>query len=267
VSTPDGTNGQCRFRSAASYYLAGRPPYAALLIHRVAGLVGLGPADAVLDLGCGPGQLARSFAPLVREVVAMDPEPEMLRVAVEASAGYATIRFMRGGSDDLAPSFGKFRLVTMGRSFHWMDRAATLLRLNELVEPNGAVALFNTDAAAVPENAWTERYSAVRRRYAGDYTERRQLRGETWMRHEGVLLASPFSCVEGCCVFERREIEATSLVDRALSMSSTSPERLGEQAAALKHEIDALIGEIAPNGRLTEVVESSALIARRPSES
>jgi SAM-dependent methyltransferase len=232
----------------------------------VAGVVGLGPAHSVLDLGCGPGQLARGFAPLAGAVVAMDPEPEMLRVAENASAGFTTIRFVRGGSESLDPGLGRFRLVTMGRSFHWMDRAATLRQFDTLIEPGGAVALFSTDAPPVPENAWMERYSEIRRRYAGDQPERRQRRGEAWMRHEGVLLASPFRCVEGFCVFERREIAARSRIDRAFSMSSTSPERLGRRAAALQQEIEALIAAIVPDGTLAEVVQSSALVARRPGE-
>jgi SAM-dependent methyltransferase len=266
MPTPDPTDGQQRFRSTVGHYLNGRPPYADRLIRRVAGLVGLGPAHSVLDLGCGPGQLARGFAPLAGAVVAMDPEPEMLRVAADASAGFTTVSFVRGGSEALVPMLGRFRLVTMGRSFHWMDRAATLCRLDALIEPGGAVALFSTDAPPVPENAWTESYSEIRRRYAGDRAERRRQRSEGWMRHEGVLLASPFCCVEGFCVFERRTIVAKSLVDRAFSMSSTSPERLGAQAAALQLEIEALIAAIAPDGTLVEVVQSSALVARRPDE-
>ena len=77
-----------RFRTAAKHYLAGRPAYAPRLIERVARGVGLGAEDRVLDLGCGPGMLAGAFAPLVREVVAVDPEPEMLRIA-EAQVGGA----------------------------------------------------------------------------------------------------------------------------------------------------------------------------------
>jgi len=263
---PMPAEGQRRFRSTVTHYLTGRPPYAPLLIRRVAALTGLGPAHAVLDLGCGPGQLARGFAPLAREVLAMDPEPEMLRAAADASAGLPAIRFALGGSGDLAPSLGQFRLVTIGRSFHWMDRAPTLRRLDALIEPGGAVALFHTGAALVPENAWMERFSALRGRYAGEDPERRQRRGEAWLRHEGVLLASAFSRIEGCFVLERREIEAASLIDRAFSMSSTAPARLGGQAAALQREIEALIAEIAPDGRLIEVVESSALIAQRPGD-
>src|SRR5262245_4898832 len=70
-----------RFRTAAQYYLRGRPPYAAGLIRRVVQLCGLDATHRVLDLGCGPGQLALAFAPFVGQVVGIDPEPEMLRIA------------------------------------------------------------------------------------------------------------------------------------------------------------------------------------------
>ena len=66
---------QRRFRSAAKYYLLGRPAYSSLLIRRVVELCALNTTHKILDLGSGPGQLAMAFAPFVREVTALDPEP------------------------------------------------------------------------------------------------------------------------------------------------------------------------------------------------
>lgn len=255
-----------RFRSTVLHYLVGRPPYAGLLIQRVAAMAGLGPDDRVLDLGCGPGQLARAFAPLAGEVVAMDPEPEMLRVAAEASAGVDAISFAGGGSADLPAGLGRFRLVVMGRSFHWMDRAATLRVLDGMIEPGGAVALFHTAHAAVPDNAWVARYNAVRRRYAEDDPDQPRHTAEAWVRHEAILLDSPFCRLEACSVFERRTVPAVSLIDRALSMGSTSRDRLGEKAEALVGELAALTAVVAVDGHLTEVIESIALIGRRPDD-
>ncbi len=84
------------------------------------------------------------------------------------------------------------------------------------------------------------------------------------MRHEAFLLDSAFCCVEASTVFTRRTVPASVLIDRARSMSTTSPERLGARVEALRDELTALIGTIAPDGTLTEVIESSALIGRRP---
>lgn len=251
------------FRGAAGHYLAGRPPYAGLLIRRVADLVGLARQHTVLDLGCGPGVLARAFAPLAGAVTAVDPEPDMLTAAAEYCAGVENVRVVRGSSNDLS-AVGRFRLVVMGRSFHWMDRTDTLRRLDSLIEPGGAVVHFHTHHADVPANAWTERFRNLRRRYSGDRPDGPQEHGERWVRHEAFMLASPFRCVEAHSVFEERTFDAETLVDRAFSMSSSSRARLDGRAEALERDVRALIREIAPDGRLTEVIESNALIGCRP---
>src|SRR5271165_1053766 len=84
-----------RFRTAARHYLAGRSAYSPRLIGHVAQLTGLATEDRVLDLGCGPGMLAGAFAPLAGEVVAMDPEPEMLRIAEKEFGRAGSISFVR----------------------------------------------------------------------------------------------------------------------------------------------------------------------------
>ena len=109
-------------------------------------LCALNDTHKILDLGCGPGQLAMAFAPFLREVTALDPEPEMLKIARKnASGGHFNLRFVLGGSDDLGPQLGRFQAATIGRAFHWMDRPATLKQLDAMLEPDGAVILFSID--------------------------------------------------------------------------------------------------------------------------
>jgi tRNA/tmRNA/rRNA uracil-C5-methylase (TrmA/RlmC/RlmD family) len=118
-----------RFQSTAEYYIQYRPRYPQALINAVAELLALDGRRRLLDLGCGPGFLALAFAPWFEAVVGMDPEPEMLAAAeAEARAAGITRALVLGGSEDLGPHLGRFRLVTMGRSFHWMDRDRTLVR-------------------------------------------------------------------------------------------------------------------------------------------
>ncbi len=157
--------GPKRYRSAAEHYEKGRAAYAPALIRRVTEVTGLGLQHRVLDLGCGPGPLARVFAPLVREVLAIDPSPEMLAEARVLAGQTANIRFVPGSSYELDPALGHFHLVVMGRSFHWMDRVDTLERLNRLIEPSGAVALFYDSAPAIPANAWRKTWKGIRERY------------------------------------------------------------------------------------------------------
>jgi SAM-dependent methyltransferase len=247
-----------RFRSAAAHYESGRAPYAPALIRRVAEVVGLDRRCRALDLGCGTGALARGFAPFVGEALAIDPSTEMLEAARALAGEAANIRFVAGSSYDLGSQLGQFRLVTMGRSFHWMDRAETLQRLDQLIEPAGAVALFDDRAPAVPANAWRQAWREIRDRYDADADSHR--RDPSWIRHEAVLLESPFSRLERFGIVERRALDVETLVRRTLSMSSTSPSRLGdEKTAEMVAELRAALKDVRE-----EIVETSALVARRP---
>jgi SAM-dependent methyltransferase len=255
-----------RFQSTATHYLAGRPPYAPALIAQVARRCGLRRTHRILDLGCGPAQLAIAFGRFVGSVVAIDPEPEMLKVARTASEEVAAhIEFIEASSTDLGPYLGSFRMVAIGRAFHWMDRADTLERLDTIIDTRGAVVLFHDNHLEVPENGWHREYRALLARYSDGDAGWERRRAPDWISHEAVLLSSPFHILERIGVIERRETAVDRLVDRAFSMSSTSPEKLGRKADDLAREIRLLMINHGEGGIVTEIVESHALIARRAS--
>jgi SAM-dependent methyltransferase len=257
---------QRRFRSAAPYYLSGRPPYSSLLVRRVVELCALNSTHRILDLGSGPGQLAMAFAPSVREVTALDPEPEMLVIGRRnASSGHFKIDFVQGSSYDLGPQFGRFQAATIGRAFHWMDRATTLNLLDVMIESDGAVVLFHDSHPEVPDNSWHGPYQEVIERYSADDVERQRLRSPEWLKNEAILLASPFHQMERISIVERRFTAVERFTDRALSFSITSRERLGAKAEDMSSEVRELMANFAVEGVVTEVVESTALIARRNS--
>jgi SAM-dependent methyltransferase len=251
-----------RFRSAAPHYFA-RTNYAPRLIRKVIAELGLDRGDRVMDLGCGSGLLAIAFAPFVREVVAIDPNAEMLAAGREAAHGHAgTIRFVAGSSNDLDARFGRFRLVTMGRSFHWMDRADTLKRLDGIVEPDGAVALFDVDTIKRGAGDWHARFGEILERHEQTKAE---WRSPDWVHHEAFLVDSAFTRIDGLSVVERVTFPAGQLVDRALSMSRTAPDALGPaKAAALAVDLQTLASEAAVDGMIGEILQSRVTIAQRP---
>ncbi|MFY9641574.1 MAG: methyltransferase domain-containing protein [Rhodomicrobium sp.] len=256
-----------RFAAAASHYLAGRPAYAERLILRIVQKLPLGAADAVMDLGCGPGQLAILFAPYVGSVLAIDPSAEMLEIARHAAGEAAKIRFKPGSSFDIGPELGTFKLVTIGRAFHWMDRSDTLQRLDGMVAKGGAVALFADSHPKHRANSWVEPYRQIIDGYAAVDVQRAKRHSADWPSNEEILLASPFAQLERWSVIERRTLPAAQLVERALSMSSINEARLGGGIKQLVHDIAELASRLSDGGSLTEVIETSALIARRAQES
>jgi hypothetical protein len=81
-----------------------------------------------------------------------------------------------------------------------------------------------------------------------------------------VLLASRFNQLERVSVIRELETPIERLLDRALSMSTTSPQRLGAEQEQLIETLRTALNEEATAGVITEVVESHALLAfrRRP---
>lgn len=252
-----------RFKDASRYYSTGRPTYPRQLAARVARAVGLSAGEGVLDLGTGPGFLAIDFAPLARAVTGVDPSPEMLEAAQEnARAARVEVRFVRGSSYELGPHLGRFKLVTIGRAFHWMDRAATLRSLDELVEPGGGVALFGESYPDVPANAWRKQFQEIVDGYSTDDPARPKIRASA--SNESVLLDSGFDQLERVSVLEPRRTPIERFVDRALSFASTWHGRPGSREQDLAGEIRAAIAPHADaEGKVGEVLEGHALIARR----
>jgi hypothetical protein len=152
---------------------------------------------------------------------------------------------------------GPFRLAVMGRSFHWMDRAATLVLLDRIV--TGGVALFHDAHPPVAENRWFEVLCDVQKRY-------RQSGGHQGghRRYEPFLFQSVFRQIDGLSVTVRQALSAEDILGRAFSMSATSPQRLGARREAFAEELSAALRELSPDGKFIEVAELVAVLARRP---
>lgn len=253
-----------RFRSTVPYYARYRLSYPAELIARVIDLVGLAPGSRVMDLGCGPGLLAIPFAKAGMRVVAVDPEPDMLEAGRAGASGAGVeVDFRQGSSFDL-PETGPLDLVTMGRSFHWMDRAETLRVLDRLIVQGGAIALFEDDHPRTAENAWLNAVRDVERIYGTDETGHRTARRSgDYRTHPSYLLDSAFSHLVRIGVYVRRTISADDIVGRAYSLSVLSPDKLGERAADFERDLRAALTEISAEGRFTEIAELAAIVAMR----
>ena len=256
-----------RFKSAVPFYERYRLGYPERLIRRVIALAGLRPGDRVLDLGTGPGFLAVPFAKAGMAVTAADPEPAMLDAAgAAAQTAGVELTLWQGGSYELTPEMGSFKLVTIGRAFHWMDRTATLQMLDKMVTPDGGVAFFHDAHPAVPENGWFKALHDISDRYTKDTQHAAERKHGGHRRYEPYLFASAFTRLDGLSVTSRDDITLDALVGRAFSMSSCAPEKLGERQPAFEADLRAALAPFATNGTVTEVAEMVALLARRPEE-
>jgi SAM-dependent methyltransferase len=254
-----------RFQTTVPYYARYRLGYPDALFARIVEIVGLKRGDSAMDLGCGPGLVAIPLGRAGLRVTAVDPEPNMVEAAKTAArAAGVSLDVRQGSSFDLPAGIGPFSLVTMGRSFHWMDRAATLKLLDELILPNGAIALLHDSHPRTAENRWRKLLRDMGNEYGRkDSPHVRETEQPDFRAHESYLLDSPFNRMESAGIFIRRELSADDIVGLAFSLSTTAPQKLGARMAAFESDLRGRLATLSPDGRFTEIAEAQAIIARR----
>ena len=179
----------------AIYYAKYRRGYPPAAVDAIVEAFGLGVDDLVIDLGCGTGQLTLPLAEHVTEAVGMDPEPEMLTEAArQAQAARVTnVTWVQGSSEALPGNIGRFKLVTMGRSFHWMNREQVLTVLEGMVDDDGGLVIANDSCLVRPTTQWQRAIEDIQNRFLPPETPTNSTNPATTPEpHEAILARSSF---------------------------------------------------------------------------
>jgi SAM-dependent methyltransferase len=244
-----------RFASTVAYYESARPPYGAAFFAAVALELGFDRSQRLLDVGAGPGILAIGFAPFCREVVGIDPEPGMVEAARAAAerAGVA-VRFVEGRFEDAVASLGAFEIVTIGRAIHWLDPEPARAALDRALARQGKVLVCGATSAKDGRNPWLEAFNAVRDRWKGDRPSR---------DHDTFFANGQFTRTGTIRVEGTYAIPVERLVERVLSMSTSSSERLGDELPAMKSAMREALAPFAADGMIEDIVEATAEVFER----
>jgi SAM-dependent methyltransferase len=247
-----------RFDSTVPFYARYREPYPASFFREVARREELDHGQRLIDIGCGPGLLAVGFAPYVKSCVGVDVETEMLEAArVEAARAGVHLDLIQARIEDLPVDIGLFQAVTIGRALHWFDREEALAVLERLVDRNGWIAICGTRNESAASQGWTGKFHDVRRAWSSDPDEARyRINLEDWFR------GSRFRKVEDIEVTVAHRVTIPDLIGRALSLSTTSPEVLGERRPAFEAAMKEALEPLSAAGLFEEQVTAIATILR-----
>lgn len=247
-----------RYDSTVPFYARYREPYPAAFFREVARREGLQGNERLIDIGCGPGLLAIGFAPYVQTCIGVDVETEMLEAArVEAARAGVHIELVQARIEDLPADIGAFQAVTIGRALHWFDRDEALAVLERIVADNGWIAICGTKAFGAAMQAWNGTFHDVRRAWSSDPDDSRyKVDFEEWFR------GSRFRIVEDVEVTESHAVTTSDLIGRALSMSTTSPEVLGERRPAFEAAMREALEPLSTDGTFQEKIKAVAMILR-----
>jgi len=132
------------FDGIAERYGASRPGYPAHVVDFVTATAGLAPGDAVLEVGCGTGQLTERLAGSGFRLTAIDIGPSMIAAARRRLTG-AEVCFQVTSFEDLAAADASFGLVIFSAAFHWIDPEVAFSKSARLLRPGGWLALLGAE--------------------------------------------------------------------------------------------------------------------------
>jgi SAM-dependent methyltransferase len=127
------------FGTAAVAYAEHRPDYTEAAVRWA--LEGA-PGRRVLDLGAGTGKLTAGLLALGVEVVAVEPDSEMLG---ELRRALPDVRALPGGAEAIPLPDGSVDAVVAGNAMHWFEMDVAGPEIARVLAPGGTLAgLWNT---------------------------------------------------------------------------------------------------------------------------
>jgi ubiquinone/menaquinone biosynthesis C-methylase UbiE len=143
-----------QFTAQAPRYAEAEPINDAALPRLLVDASGVGAADRVLDVACGPGVVTCAFAAAARSAVGLDLVEAMLDRARSRAAelGLGNVEFVAGDADALPFAEAAFDVVVSRFALHHLERpAAALAEMARVCAPGGSVVVC--DVAPPPSAA------------------------------------------------------------------------------------------------------------------
>src|SRR5215472_9597917 len=179
---------------------------------RLMAAAGVRRGDRALDVGCGPGYLARMLAEAVGpmgSVVGIDAAPEMIEYASRKARRLSNCRFQAGTAEGLAFPDASFDAVLSSLMMHHLPDGVRLQAVGEMSvccapgahcswptsrSPTRAAGTSSLPSPAMPTARW--------------FGESR--RSSRWSRRRASPICSRATCRPGCITSARKSHEAVA---------------------------------------------------------
>jgi ubiquinone/menaquinone biosynthesis C-methylase UbiE len=130
------------FNGSAELYDVTRQGYPAAIVDTALTTAAAGPGAAVLEVGCGTGQLTQQLAGRELDVTAIDIGANMTEAA-RRNVTDPAVRFQVSSFEEFSGA-GPFDLIVSATAWHWVDPSIGWAKAARLLQPDGWLALLTT---------------------------------------------------------------------------------------------------------------------------
>jgi SAM-dependent methyltransferase len=252
------------FRGTAAYYERFRVPYPREVFDWITNEYRLDGRGRLLDGGCGTGQVALPLSHLFDEVIALDPDEQMLRACERAAhdRGVTNIRFLNSRTEEVTNDISPLRLATFGASFHWMDRVFVAERLYNLMEPTGGIVAISPSNFLSGREPWQAIVIQTIKDWLGQ--ERRAGAGlfKSTPLHQECLAQTPFTNIKLIDFHTTHVWTIDNFIGFLYSTSFASRAVLGDLQEPFEEDLRNRLSGISDTDRFVEEIEFSIVSAR-----
>jgi ubiquinone/menaquinone biosynthesis C-methylase UbiE len=253
------------FEGTSEYYSQYRPEYPQAMFEDIVTKYNLGESGRLLDIGCGPGVLAIPLSKYFEEVVAVDIDSGMIKEGKERAdaLGINNIKWLTKSADELESKIGIFKLITLGASFHWLNRPRFCNLAFKILSDDGGMFLSWTGHSIwnKERNVWEEKVLEIIKKYLGD--KRRAGNGVFEVqtdKNEDTIKNAGFSRIE----FKRypsdvRMVTVEDIIKGQYTTSYAAKNLFGDRAGEFEKELSMELLKINPDNQFEEVHSARGL--------
>lgn len=239
-----------RFSVRVDAYTRYRPSYPAEVAVLAERECGLRAGQAVADIGCGTGLLARLFLERDCDVFGVEPNPEMRDAGRKALAGETRFHSIDGRAEATTLARASVDFVTAGQAAHWFEADAARAEFGRILKPGGWLMLVWNERRREP--GFMSEYETLIARHAPERSRIDTARISRLFGGSGWRMAG----------FDHQQtLDAEGLRGRVAS-SSYTPLPGTAEFRALMAEVDALFARHQREGRVTIAYDTEVYYGR-----
>lgn len=150
------------FNNKAKDYAVGRPTYPEEILNKFKEL-GVNHSSTIADIGAGTGLLTHILCKLGCEVLAIEPNSEMLDECRNYCSNDTNIKYIAATAENTQLEDHSVDVITIAQAFHWFDKQLCRMEFKRILKDNGYIITIWNDMQE--DTDFTKEYMNIIHKY------------------------------------------------------------------------------------------------------